>query len=452
MLAVVGLGVVVAAPPRLTAAETAPLHAGAPDPACTPSILALSAGSSSNPDLSIFEAALERAGLTDMLEGDEQFTIFAPNDAAFETIPTNVLEAILADTELLTSILTYHFVPESLSSAALAQAGTATTLHGDELRFALDGVALTINGYEATVVCADVAAARSTVHVIDSLLMPTINDLIESGSSGAPTPTTPTTVESTTSTTVESTTSTTVESTTSTTVESTTSTTVVSPTPTTVVSPTPATVVSPTPAIVESTTSTTVVSPAFADPPSPASGHAEVVAQGLVRFSGGEHHWAVTTAMVTAAGSALGTTGPTFVLADGPGGVLVGPSGEPPAWRLAPGEAGFDDVSLDARSVAAVDGALILISPATGSGTNPFTPGEGLRDVDLVRDVLNTNEALLLESDVSVLVIVTEGAVTAGDTTIAAGSAVGLSGDITLINREPEPAVVVAAVIGPVVG
>jgi hypothetical protein len=194
------------------------------------------------------------------------------------------------------------------------------------------------------------------------------------------------------------------------------------------------------------------VLPAFADPPSPASGHAEVVAQGLVAFSGGEHHWAVTTATAPSEPTALSTTGPVFVLADGPGGVLVGPSGEPPAWRLAPGEAAFDDVPLDARSVATVDSALILISPIPGSGPNPFTPGEGLRDVDLVRDVLNTNEALVLVSDVSVLVIVTEGAVTTGGTTIAAGSPVALSGELTLINLAPEPAVVVAAVIGPVVG
>lgn len=438
VLAVVGLAVVVATPPQLTVAGTGPLQADAPNPACATSISALRGGSSSNPELSIFEAAVEAAGLTELLEGDEQLTIFAPHDAAFDKIPTNVLDSILADTELLTSILAYHIVAGALSSAALAEAGTATTLNGDELRFALDGGALTINGYEATVVCADVAAAGITVHVIDSLLLPTINDLIEGGgASDAPTTTAPLTpITSTTPTTVESTTPTTVEST----------------TPTTGVTTTPASGVTTTPTSGVTTTPTTGVSTGSADPPSPASGHAQVVAQGLVAFPGGEHHWAVASATVTAAGSALAPTGPTFVLADGPGGVLVGPSGEPPAWRLAPGEAAFDDVPLNAQSVATVDNALILISPATGSGTNPFTPGQGVRDVDLVRDVLNTNEALLLESEVSVLVIVTEGAVTTGDTTIAAGSAVALSGDITMINREPEPAVVVAAVIGPLVG
>ena len=193
--------------------------------------------------------------------------------------------------------------------------------------------------------------------------------------------------------------------------------------------------------------------PAAADPPSPASGHAAVVAQGLVSFADGEHHWELTTATVTATHT-LDVPGATFVVADGPGGLLVGPTGEPPAWRLAAGEASFHsgDASLDVQSVVPTGGDVTVISPALGTGTNPFTPGEGVRDVDLVRDVLSTNEALLLATDVSAFVTVTVGTVDAGGTPIAGGSSVALSGDITLINRGPEVAIVLAAVFGPLVG
>lgn len=104
------------------------------------------------------------------------------------------------------------------------------------------------------------------------------------------------------------------------------------------------------------------------------------------------------------------------------------------------------------QAVTPVGGAVTLISPAPGAGTNPFTPGEGVRDVDLVRDVMSTNEALLVETDVSALVMVTAGAVNASGTTITAGSPVALSGSITLINTGPETATVVVAVIGPVLG
>jgi len=166
--------------------------------------------------------------------------------------------------------------------------------------------------------------------------------------------------------------------------------------------------------------------PAAPDPPSPAGGHAEVVAQALVSFSSGEHHWEVAPTTVAATASTIDVTGPTFLVSTGPGGVLAGPSGESPAWRPAVGEAIFDhgDESLDVQAVARVGGAVTLIAPASGAGTNPFTPGEGVRDVDLVRDVLTTNEALLLETDVSALVLVTAGSVNAGGTTIAAGTPV----------------------------
>ena len=218
-LAFVALALVGAAIPNITVAGSVAGLGAAPNDAASPGCGGIgsadfgSAGdrvglaSATSPELSMFVAAVEAAGLSDMLDGDEPFTIFAPNDAAFEKIPANVLEAILADTELLTTILTYHVVPEARSSAALAEAGTAATLNGGELSFALDGDALTINGYQATVVCADLTVARSTVHVIDAFLLPTIDDLVEGAASSGP-GSGPTTTSTTTTTLAPTTTST----------------------------------------------------------------------------------------------------------------------------------------------------------------------------------------------------------------------------------------------------
>lgn len=150
----------------------------ADDPAAT--------AASNNPELSTLVAAVEAAGLGDTLDGDGPFTIFAPNNGAFDRIPANVLDSILADTELLTSILTYHVVSgEALSSADLAEAGTATTVNGAELAFALDGESLTINGDEAVVVCADIAVGNGIVHIVDSVLQPPSDDLSGGGSSSS---------------------------------------------------------------------------------------------------------------------------------------------------------------------------------------------------------------------------------------------------------------------------
>lgn len=131
------------------------------DPAAT--------AASNNPVLSTLVSAVMQAGLVDTLNGAGPFTIFAPTNDAFAALPPADLQAVLADKDLLTSILTYHVVAgESLTASDLATAGKATTVEGDSLTFGSDGT--TVNG--AHVVCSDVTTANATVHIIDTVLMP----------------------------------------------------------------------------------------------------------------------------------------------------------------------------------------------------------------------------------------------------------------------------------------
>jgi uncharacterized surface protein with fasciclin (FAS1) repeats len=201
---IVALGAAAAvAVPKITEATDAPLVVAPARPAAPPSGPGCSSiptdgegsfagmaddpaatAASNNPELSTLVAAVDAAGLVDTLNGPGPFTIFAPNNAAFEQIPTNVLDSILADAELLTSILTCHVVSgAALTSAQLAQGGTAVTVNGAELQFALDGQTLTINGGESVVVCADIPVANGVVHIIDAVLQPPSEDLGINGSS-----------------------------------------------------------------------------------------------------------------------------------------------------------------------------------------------------------------------------------------------------------------------------
>ena len=133
----------------------------ADDPAAT--------AASNNPVLSTLVAAVTEAGLVDTLNGDGPFTIFAPTNDAFAAIPADQLDAVLADQELLTSILTYHVVGgEQLDAAALGEAGEVTTVNGATLEIGADGT--TVNG--ANVVCSNVTTANATVHIIDAVLLP----------------------------------------------------------------------------------------------------------------------------------------------------------------------------------------------------------------------------------------------------------------------------------------
>ena len=138
----------------------------ADDPAAT--------AATNNPELSTLVAAIHAAGLVDTLNGEGPFTIFAPSNEAFAAIPQADLDAVLADTEQLTSILTYHVIEgESLSAADLAADGTAATVQGGELTFSVqpDGT-LSINDGEANVACSNIVVGNGTVHIIDQVLIP----------------------------------------------------------------------------------------------------------------------------------------------------------------------------------------------------------------------------------------------------------------------------------------
>ena len=125
-----------------------------------------------SPELSTLAAAVEAAGLTEVANGTGPYTFFAPSNAAFDKIPTNVLDSILADTDMLTSILTFHVIQgQALTAADLAAAGEETSVEGSPLTFALDGDTLMVNG-SAAVVCADIPVANGIVHIIDSVLQP----------------------------------------------------------------------------------------------------------------------------------------------------------------------------------------------------------------------------------------------------------------------------------------
>ena len=120
-------------------------------------------------------AAAEAAGLVETLSGDAPLTVFAPTDDAFATALEALgltAEELLADTETLGSILTYHVVAGEVDAAtAISLDGqSAPTVNGAEINISVvDGMVM-IN--DATVVQPDVEASNGIIHVIDSVLLP----------------------------------------------------------------------------------------------------------------------------------------------------------------------------------------------------------------------------------------------------------------------------------------
>jgi uncharacterized surface protein with fasciclin (FAS1) repeats len=134
-------------------------------------------------DLSTMTAAIEASSLRDQVSAAGPFTIFAPSNAAFSRIPTNVFDSILADTDLLYSILMAHVVVgEALTPDQLAATGSVDSLNGP-LAVAVDGEEFVLNGGEAKVTCAGITTANAVVYVIDQVIQPASGEPCPGGSS-----------------------------------------------------------------------------------------------------------------------------------------------------------------------------------------------------------------------------------------------------------------------------
>lgn len=143
------------------------------------------ANASKAPNLTTLVAAVQAAGLATTLQGAGPFTVFAPDNAAFEKIPAATREGWMqpAQKAALTKVLTYHVVPGRLTAAdiaAEAQKGggtaTLTTVQGEKLTIKdAGGGKWTITdakGGTSTITQADVGQSNGVVHVIDTVLMP----------------------------------------------------------------------------------------------------------------------------------------------------------------------------------------------------------------------------------------------------------------------------------------
>jgi len=130
----------------------------------------VASAASANPLLKTLVAAVTEAGLVDTLNAADGLTVFAPTDDAFAKIPSKTLNAVLADKETLTAILTHHVIAGQLSPDQIA--GGHETLAGDMLKVSGSGEAFTVGKEKAAVLCGNIPTANATVYVIDTVLMP----------------------------------------------------------------------------------------------------------------------------------------------------------------------------------------------------------------------------------------------------------------------------------------
>jgi transforming growth factor-beta-induced protein len=114
--------------------------------------------------------ALTAAELVDDLKGEGPFTVFAPTDAAFAKL------SAAPSGDALKTVLLYHVLQGTVGPVDLKEGGAANTLAGSPVLFSLTGGAK-IN--EAVITTTNVVAKNGVIHVIDSVIVPPTDDIVE---------------------------------------------------------------------------------------------------------------------------------------------------------------------------------------------------------------------------------------------------------------------------------
>jgi len=138
------------------------------------------------PPMSLVDVATENGGFTTLVSAlqatgldatladfDNDYTVFAPTDAAFEKLPAGTVESLTA--EQLSNILLYHVLPgKVMSDGAITVAQSSdnmvTTANGDMLSLSYVDSMLFANGGKVSI--ADVMADNGVIHAIDNVIMP----------------------------------------------------------------------------------------------------------------------------------------------------------------------------------------------------------------------------------------------------------------------------------------
>ena len=127
-----------------------------------------------NGSFTTLASALQSTGLDTVLgDLDNNYTVFAPTDAAFAKLPAGTLESLT--NEQLSDILLYHVLPgKVMSDAAISLAQTTenktATAEGSSIALSFANSMLFANG--AKVSAADVMATNGVIHVVDTVILP----------------------------------------------------------------------------------------------------------------------------------------------------------------------------------------------------------------------------------------------------------------------------------------
>jgi uncharacterized surface protein with fasciclin (FAS1) repeats len=138
-----------------------------------------------NPDLSILVEAVVAADLAGTLSAPGPYTVFAPTNAAFAALLTElgVSKAdLLANKPLLTAVLQYHVLGARVAKAQIPLGKAITPLAGGFFKIDVSGADVVItDGRNRTsrIIATDIAASNALVHVVDKVILPADKTIVQ---------------------------------------------------------------------------------------------------------------------------------------------------------------------------------------------------------------------------------------------------------------------------------
>lgn len=119
-----------------------------------------------------FLSVLTISSLVDLFNGENNFTVFAPTDSAFELLPVEKFKHLSSPEgkEKLKSILKYHIVKGRYDALDLEDIDKLDALNGVNLKIAENEGYIYVNN--AKVIKEDIEAKDGMIHIIDEVLIP----------------------------------------------------------------------------------------------------------------------------------------------------------------------------------------------------------------------------------------------------------------------------------------
>jgi uncharacterized surface protein with fasciclin (FAS1) repeats len=121
-------------------------------------------------ETAIIYVSIKEAEEAATVKGDDEYTLFAPTDAAFKKLDEPTIKKLAADKAVVRQLVRGHIVKGKLTTDDLKKLDGVRTLSGDSLKVenAKDG--LRVGG--AKIVTANIPCNNGMIHVIDAVAKP----------------------------------------------------------------------------------------------------------------------------------------------------------------------------------------------------------------------------------------------------------------------------------------